>query len=275
MWAENLISEKPSFLHRLNPLSKVVATFPVAAFLTLTTNIWTPMVFIVFTILITMILGRVTLKRYFKTCAPMLLFFLGFILFYPFMVSEKINSDSQVFLSIGSIQIYEAGVLFGLATGLRLFSLLVLSMLFTLTTDSADFIRALVQQWKVNYRLGYGTLAVFRFIPILNKQFKLVKLAQQVRGYNGKEGYYRFVERTKRYALPLLSSALRHAERAAYSMDSRAFGAFSNRTYYRSLTFSFKDFMFISFFWIGSLLMILILHHCNLLGEISLFKMYD
>ena len=262
-----------SYLHRLNPLSKLLAIGPPAIFLALTTNVWTPLLFIILTIGITLMLGRIPLMRYAKVCAPMLLIVLGFILLYPLLVSDRINEGSELLFSFGFVDVYESGVLFGLATGLRLLAMLVLSLLFTLTTDTADLIRALIQQWRVNYRFGYGTLAVLRFIPILMQQFQLVKMAHQVRGYTGK-GSRRIIERTQRYALPLLSSSLRHAERMAYSMDSRAFGAYRSRTYFRRSSMARQDFFFIGAFWIGSTLAVLILFHFDMLGKLSLFKTY-
>lgn len=267
-------SESDSLLHRLNPLSKLVAIGPLALFLTMTTNVWTPAIFILLISCTTIIFGRISLNIYLKRCAPMLLFVLGFMIFYPLMVSKSVNEGSKLLMSFGFIHVYEAGIIFGSATGLRLLSLLVLSMLFTLTTDTSNFIRALIQQWKVNYRFGYGTLAVLRFIPILMKQFKLVKMAHQVRGYTGKSGFSRFIDRIQRYALPLLSSSIRHAERTAYSMESRAFGAFPTRTYYRQISMVRKDFIFICAFWFLSVIVVFILHYYDILGDFSFFKTY-
>ncbi|WP_010271722.1 energy-coupling factor transporter transmembrane component T family protein [Paenibacillus senegalensis] len=262
-----------SCLHRLNPLAKLLAIGPPAVFLALTTNVWTPLSFILLTIAVTIMLGNISLLRYAKVCAPMLLIVLSFMLLYPLLVSDRVNEGSQLWFSFGFIEVYEAGVLFGLATGLRLFAMLVLSLLFTLTTDTTDFVRALIQQWKVSYRFGFGALAVLRFVPVLIKQFQLVKMAHQVRGYTGK-GSRKYIERIQRYALPLLSSALRHAERAAYSMDSRAFGAYRTRTYFRRSVMVKRDLWFIAAFWAVSGLTILILFYCDMLGELSLFKTY-
>ncbi len=262
-----------SYLHRLNPLSKLLTIGPPAIFLTLTTNVWTPLLFIIGTIIITLMLGRISLLRYARVCVPMLFIVLGFMLLYPLLVSDHINKGSKLLFSAGFIEVYEAGVLFGIATGLRLFAMLVLSLLFTLTTDTADFIRALIQQWKVSYRFGFGTLAVLNFVPVFMRQFQLVKMAHQVRGYSGK-GAWRVMERIQRYTLPLLSSALRHAERTAYSMDSRAFGAYQTRTYFRRLSMDKHDFFFMGAFWIGSALAVFILFQFDLLGNLSLFKTY-
>lgn len=262
-----------SCLHRLNPLGKLLAIGPPAVFLALTTNVWTPLLFILLTTAVTLGLGKISLLRYAKVCAPMLLIMLGFICLYPLLVNDRINEGSQLLFSVGFVEVYEAGVLFGVATAMRLLAMLVLSLLFTMTTDTAEFIRALIQQWRVSYRFGFGTLAVLRFIPIFMGQFQLVKMAHQVRGYTGK-GSRQIIERTQRYALPLLSSALRHAERMAYSMDARAFGAYPTRTYFRRSFMARQDFIFIGAFWIGSVVVVLVLLRFGLLGKLSIFKTY-
>ncbi|MFB9276991.1 energy-coupling factor transporter transmembrane component T family protein [Cohnella cellulosilytica] len=262
-----------SCLHRLNPLAKLLAIGPPALFLALTTNVWTPLLYIALTIGVTLTLGNMPALRYFRVCAPMLLVVLGFVLVYPFLVSGRVNEGSELWLDLGFAKVYEAGFLFGLATGLRLLAMLVLSLLFTLTTDTTDFIRALIQQWKVSYRFGFGTLAVLRFVPLLKSQFQLVRMAHQVRGYTGK-GSRKILERTQRYALPLLSVSLRHAERMAYSMDSRAFGAYRNRTYLRRSAMAGRDYFFIGAFWIGAAAAALVLSRFGLLGKLSLLKTY-
>lgn len=269
-----LYSEKQSLLHRLNPLTKLIATFPLVAFLTVTTNIWTPLTFCLFIACLTIILGKVSIKHYVKVLLPLLVFTGGFVISYPFMVSGHMNMTSQVLVEFGPIQVKEAGVLFGLSSGLRLLSIFLVTLLFTLTTDSADFIRALIQQWRLNYRFGYGTLAVLRFIPILNKQFQLVRMAHHVRGYSGKGVSRRIIDRTQKYVVPLLASSIRHAERTAYSMDARGFGAYCTRTYYRKLSFQKKDWLFIIVFWLCTILLVFVLYRFQLLGSLSFLKMF-
>ena len=144
----------------------------------------------------------------------------------------------------GPIRVYEGGLQEGLSTSLRVLALLTLSLPFSLTTDSADFIRALVQQWHLPYRLGYSTLAAFRFVPMLQTELSVIGAAQRVRGVNGVHGWRGAIERVRRYAVPLLASAIRGAERTALAMDGRAFGAFPTRTYYHRMRFSTADWLY-------------------------------
>nr|MDQ2697790.1 energy-coupling factor transporter transmembrane protein EcfT [Actinomycetota bacterium] len=54
------------------------------------------------------------------------------------------------------------------------------------------------------------------------------------------------------YAVPLLASAIRHAERVALAMDARAFGAHPTRTERVISRWRARDSMFVLLFWVAS-----------------------
>ncbi len=265
-----LFYDRDSLLHRLNPLSKIVATAPVIFFLALISEPWAPISFILLFGLTSMVLGKIPPIRYIKTVAPLLLLVSGFLLVYPFVVDPARVADTPIAFLLGPFEVRWGGIVFGLTTALRILSLIIGTLLFVLTTDSADFIRALVQQWRLPYRIGYSAMAAFRFIPMLNSELAVIRAAHKVRGISDRGGIKAQFDRTKRYTVPLLATAIRRAERTALAMDSRAFGAFETRTYYRKLFFKQKDWLFIAIFWLLSLVIILSLKNTGLLGSIAL-----
>ncbi|GHO92144.1 hypothetical protein KSF_021920 [Reticulibacter mediterranei] len=174
--------ETDSLLHRLNPLSKVLALMPALIFVALTTDPWTPVAFIGFIAILLLTIGKVPLIRLARIAGPILLMMISFGLIYPFAARADLVSNSPVLLHLGPLTVYQAGVINGLIVILRTCALLSLSLLFTLTTDTSDFIRAMVQQWKLPYKLGYGALAAFRFLPMLQAEMQLIQAAHKVRG---------------------------------------------------------------------------------------------
>lgn len=261
-----------SFLHRLNPLSKVLATLPVLAFVALTTDPWTPLAIIVLNVLVLLVLGRVSFTRLLKILAPLSLLMVGFLLVYPLVVRRELVQDTPLLLSLGPIQVYRGGLVFGIATALRVFCLISLSLPFSLTTDSSDFIRALVQQWKLPYRVGYSAMAAFRFVPMLQTELLVIQAAHRVRGISDKGGLRAQYDRLKRYAVPLLATAIRQAERTALAMEGRAFGAFDTRTYFKRMAFAPRDFAFVLSFWLACALIVLALAQAGLLGPLVLVQ---
>jgi energy-coupling factor transport system permease protein len=173
---------------------------------------------------------------------------------------------------LGPLTVYQAGVINGLIVILRTCALLSLSLLFTLTTDTSDFIRAMVQQWKLPYKLGYGALAAFRFLPMLQAEMQLIQAAHKVRGIADQGGIRVHYDRLRRYAIPLLATAIRRAERTALAMDGRAFGVFPTRSYYKQFRFTISDYLFIASFWLLNILIIVTLWRIGLLGPLSLLQ---
>lgn len=131
----------------------------------------------------------------------------------------------------------------------------------------------ITQQWKVPYRIGYSVMAAYRFVPMLNFELTVIRAAHKIRGISDRGGLKAKFEQTKRYALPLLSTAIRKAERTALAMDSRAFGAFENRTYYRMQKFTLRDLLFILTFWIIGIVIIVTLKQLGLFGPLLVFQM--
>jgi energy-coupling factor transport system permease protein len=200
---------------------------------------------------------------------PMLAIALVFFLLYPLAIRQSLVADTPLVWQWGSLHIYEGGLQLGLNTALRVLALLVVSLPFTLTTDSADFIRALVQQWRLPYRIGYSTLAAFRFVPMMQSEVSVIRAAHRVRGVNGGHGWRGATERVRRYAVPLLANAIRQAERTALAMDGRAFGAFPDRTYFQRLRVSGADWLFIAGVLLISTLLVLALAQFGLLGDLA------
>lgn len=257
-----------ALLQRLNPLSKVLAPLPVLAFVALTTEPWTPLAFISLTVVTILGLGQVPLRTFLRVALPLMLLMIGFLLFYPLVVREELVSGSPLLFQIGPLRVYQGGVLYGLATALRIYALVLLTLLFTFTTDASDFIRALVQQWRMPYKIGFGALAAFRFVPMLQSELRVIQAAHRVRGVAGGGGLRGAYTQARRYAVPLLATAIRQAERTALAMDGRAFGAHENRTYYRRFRFGTADYLFIGGFWVASALIVVGLWQAGLLGSL-------
>ena len=88
-----------------------------------------------------------------------------------------------------------------------------------------------MQNLRVPYRIGYTALAALRFVPRFRHELEVIRAAHRVRGTDGgrRSRSPRCAARSG-IAIPLLASAIRHAERVALAMDARAFGAHPTRT---------------------------------------------
>jgi energy-coupling factor transport system permease protein len=267
-----LLSDGNSFLHRLNPLSKLLAAVPLSFLMLMVTDPWTPLVFVLLAAFVLLLLGRVPVVRLVRILTPLLLFLLLFAATYPFLIRSSLVADTPLVFKWGPIALYQGALYLTAVAGLRVLALVMLLLPFSVTSDSADFVRALVQQARLPYRIGYSTLAAFRFVPMLQSEMSVVQAAHRVRGVSSGRGLRGGLERLRRSAVPLLTTAIRQAERTALAMDGRAFGAFETRTYFKRMPFRVADWVYIAVTWALSFLVFWGLRDAGLLGTLTFLQ---
>jgi len=242
------------FLHALNPLAKVAAPLPAMVALIFTRGIAIPTALI----LLALVLLLVGAQLRARTVAllviglPVLIGVLGLsfgVWVDPSRIDAGSSAASVVLLEVGEWRLTLAAYLVGLATALRIAALLMLSLIAGLTTGGPELVRALVQNLRVPYRIGYTALAALRFVPRFGHELEVIRAAHRVRGTDHGRGPIAAVRRTLSLAIPLLASAIRHAERVALAMDARAFGAHPTRTERTLSRWRARDTAFVLLFW--------------------------
>lgn len=259
------LPSRARFLHGLNPLSKAVAPLPAMVALLIVRDAATPLAFLLVAIALLLVGARMSRR----TVAAVLL---GFpiavavltVSFTAWVDPARVD-DSAVLLEVGGLQVRAGALQIGLATALRLASLSGLALLGGLTTTGPDLVRALVQQLHVPYRIGWTALAAYRFVPRFAHELAVIRAAHRVRGTVAGRGPVALLRRWLGYVVPLLASAIRHAERVALSMDSRAFGAHPTRTQRYPVPFRARDIVFVVVFWAGTAALLLTLPSSGIL----------
>ncbi|VXB72828.1 energy-coupling factor transporter transmembrane protein EcfT [Plantibacter sp. T3] len=240
------------FLYRLNPLAKLGAPLPVMILLAFTRDPVTPALFIALAVVVILVGARLT-----RTVA--LLLFVALPLLVSIMSfsfglwTDPSRVDQSVLLfQVGDYRFFLGALLVGLATALRLAALLLLACIGGLTSTGPEFVRAMIQQLHVPYRIGYTALAAYRFVPRFGHELEVIRSAHRVRGMAEGRGPIAAVRRAAGTVVPLLAGAIRHAERVALAMDSRAFGAHPQRTERTRIPFRTRDWCFMVAFWLVS-----------------------
>ena len=127
--------------------------------------------------------------------------------------------------------IYVESADYALASALRIYTIIIASLVFVRATDPRELAIALVTQMHVPYRIAYAFFIALRIIPTIEEEIKIIRSAQAVRGVDRQKGIAGRIGETKRYAMPLLVGALRRASTMVMSMESRGFGAYKHRTF--------------------------------------------
>ena len=239
-----------SVLHRLNPSIKLLAVVLVTVAITFVFDIPTPLTFLVASLLLTVVVGRIPVRYVLLSMAPFVLVSLSFV-FINVLFFDPDQARTPLFY-IGPLLVSREGVIAGVSVALRVLFLVSTSLMFVSTTKPRDFVLSLIQQAKLNYKLAYAVLAAFRFIPIFAEEYASIRAAAQVRGAGASSGILGAVRSLRRDAVPLLAGAIRRSERLALAMDSRAFGAYPTRTYHRRLYVTTADWVFLGAVLVGS-----------------------
>jgi energy-coupling factor transport system permease protein len=232
--------ERPSFLSTLNPSVKLCVSI---VFMVVATGIFdmvTLGTLFVLGLIGTLFLGRVHPQAVLKGLVPFALFALGYL--WMNALFPRVDPDeSTVLLRLGPVSVIEQGVLNGLTFGLRALGFGVYSMLFVSTTEPTDFVLSLVRQLRIPPRIAYGTLAAYRYLPMLESEFQQIRAAHRIRGVGEGMGLKGRIVQIYRYTVPLLASAIRQAGRVADAMESRGFTGSRERSYYREVRLRKRD----------------------------------
>lgn len=246
------------FLQHLNPLAKVAGPAPAMILLIFVRDLATPAVFSLLAYALILVGARLTGRMLALLLVAVPVFLLVLAVGFSLWTDPAGVSHEVVVLRIGDWTLYGAAVMTGLATAVRLGAILSLALIGGLTTTGPDLARSMVQQLRVPYRIGYTALAAFRFVPRFGHELEIIRAAHRVRGATPGRGPIAATRRRIGYIVPLLASAIRHAERVALAMDARAFGAYRERTERYVVPFRVRDVVFILAFWAVSAVVFLL-----------------
>lgn len=218
-----------AYLQRRNPTVKLVAVVIVALAVTFLFDPVTPLVVFAATLAAGRLLGRLSLAVQLR---PLLIFVLaGIAILIANILFNKDNATSEAVFSLGRLDITVAALWAAGSLWFRLLCFALLSLVFVKTTEPQHLILSLIHQARLSYRAAYGTMVGYRMLPLFQSDYLTIRAAQRVRGAGEVRGVLHAWSRTRRYAIPLLTGAVRRAGRIAIAMDARAFGAFPDRTY--------------------------------------------
>jgi len=245
-YAEESRTSPVRFLHRLNPLAKLLAPLPAMVLLVFVRDLATPLALLAVAYAVLLVGARMTPRLAAMLFVVVPLFTAIMTAGFAVWTDPAGISHDGVVLRIGEWTLYGAALATGGATGLRLAAIIALALIAGVTTTGPDLARSLVQQLRVPYRVGYTAIAAFRFVPRFRRELEIIRHAHRVRGQA--RGPLAAIGRGFGYIVPLLAGAIRHAERVALAMDARAFGAYPDRTERHTVPFRARDTAFVVLF---------------------------
>jgi energy-coupling factor transport system permease protein len=212
--------KKNSFIHNLDPRAKLLFS-------------------IVYSVSALLFTELVPLFVLFLTLIPLI--FLG-KMFKEWM--RSIRGLSSLILVIIVLNTYFISLAYAISMIIRIFIMITAFSIFFLTVHPNDLALSLISM-KVPYEFAFSFSLAFRFVPTIAIEAQNIMDAQQSRGYEMKQtGLINQIKNLFPLLVPLIVSSIKRAFNVAEALESRAFGSIKNRTYYYSIKYSVKDWLF-------------------------------
>ncbi|OEH86358.1 cobalt ABC transporter permease [Desulfuribacillus stibiiarsenatis] len=233
-----------SFLHRLDPRSKLISVF-LLMMIVFGAYHWSMYAGIGLLSVIIYGVSGIQARHLYQGMRPILWF-----VYLTFFLHIFINKEGALLWQYSFLAVYSEGVITGAIVSYRLFLLMYFSTLLTLTTSPIELTEGIESLMKPLKRvLPVHEIALMltisiRFIPtLLRETDKLIK-AQTARGGSFMRGSV--LERVKHFVpllIPLLIMSFKRAEDLATAMEARGYRGGDGRSKYRQLMFSWRDYL--------------------------------
>jgi energy-coupling factor transport system permease protein len=231
-----------SFVHQLDPRSKILLTLVFITSIFLATNYYGYLLLGLFICLI-VIVARIPAKIVIRSIKPLWIILLLTAAIHLFM------TPGTTLVAAGPVSITWEGLKQGIQMSARLVYLILISSLLTFTTSPialTDAIERLLSPLK-RIKLPVHELAMMmtialRFVPTLLEETDRIMKAQMARGADFSSG--NIIKRGQNMVpllVPLFISAFRRADDLATAMEARCYRGGENRTRMKELNPSYRD----------------------------------
>ncbi len=232
-----------SFVHRLDPRSKLVFTVLFAVLVFLANNPYSYGILLLF-IGLAVAFSGISARYILNGLKPV-----WWLIVFTVIVHLLTTKGGAVYFRWGWFSVEEEGVRQAIYMSIRLTLLVLVSSLLTLTTSPMDLTDGMERLFKPlkKLRVPVHEIALMlsialRFIPTLLEETDKIMKAQMARGADFETGS--ILKRAKNMlpiVIPLFISAFRRAEELALAMEARGYRGGDHRTRLRQLQFSKHD----------------------------------
>jgi len=231
--------DKQSLLHRLHPVTKIVGL--------LLLFIWS-MIFnhpLYLSIIFVMVLFLSILAKSLSNLEKFSLLLIILALFSTLLWSFFLRGPTRLF-KLGFIQISKESLLYGMAMGIRIDTMIVSGIIFLSTTRTEDFTQGL-SSLGLPFPVSFALSLSFRLVPTFQATTSTIIQAQKSRGLDLESG--QLLKRIRKYIplfVPILIHAIRNTDLLAMALESKGFGFRKRRTYYLQFRSTWKDWLSIA-----------------------------
>ena len=203
-----------SFLHRLNPLTKIAVALIVIVMSMISLNLG----FLLLILAVIVFIAVIT--RIGSTLAQQIPLFTILAVFITILTVLTVKTGDVLF--DGLIQVTTGGITSGLILATRFIIMISVVHVVVVSTAPGDLVRALrAMRMPVDYTLML--LIAFRFIPGLQIEGRRIQEAQLSRGYNPGTGFMGQVRSIPPMLVPLVANSLARTRVIGFTLEMRGY----------------------------------------------------
>ena len=217
-----------SWLHRLNPISKLAWVLAVIFFAFASYNPFPLFAIAVlgFAMGLSAGIGK-PLLRILVVFAPVTASMIVIQTLAPATCSNTCTAAAQ----LGPFTLYQEGMSHSLSLVSRVFAMEIIALGVLMTTHPSDLFAAFAKL-RVPYILNFMVSMTLQLIPVLQREVSIVLSAQKSRGMKS-SGFGSIVPSF----VPVFAGAFERVQQLSISLESRAFGSTGAKTSYRQVRF--------------------------------------
>lgn len=171
-----------------------------------------------------LLLGKVGIRRLGKALVVLL------ALAALFLVGGIFYGKGTPIFYVGPFPYTWEGLTVRGASAARILNVMLASIIFVWVTNPRDLVTGLIKL-GVPYRIAFTIFVGLNYIPILSAEIGYIKDAQRLRGLQRDRSLRGMARSYGTYVMAVLMRSLRKAQITAFALDSKAFGAYQERTY--------------------------------------------
>jgi energy-coupling factor transport system permease protein len=217
--------KRDSFLHRLNPLTKLVLTLALVMIAFTFPWYWTPHLLVIAAIIPLSLLGKIF--REFSLTASRLILPAASFLFLMQAFFQPIGTD--VIFKFYFLDITTESILFAFRNAMRVFVMVSAFTLFLLSTHPSELMSDLTRRGLPG-QFAYVMISTLQIIPQMQAKAQTIISAQRSRGLDTESTFFKRAGSLVPLVGPLVFGSLVEVEERAIAIEARGFTSKNTKT---------------------------------------------
>jgi energy-coupling factor transport system permease protein len=222
--------KRDSFLHRLNPLTKLTLAFGLTVIGFISPWYWTPHFVILLAVIPLSFLGKVQ-REYFIAAWRLILPATGF-LFFMQALFQPIGKD--YIFQFWFLHVTPESLAYAFANATRIFAMVSSFTVFLLTTHPSELMSDLTRRGLPS-QFAYVIISTIQIIPQMQSKAQTIIAAQRSRGLDTQGSFFKRIGALVPLVGPLVFGSLVEVEERAIAIEARGFTSTRVKTSLREI----------------------------------------